>query len=81
LKCATHLLTLSVLSLALLFLSLPFLPISFLLLLGFEVFLFVAEGVLLIVTAVLCYATYHVPGALNEANNNVKGGYYVIEVL
>lgn len=42
---------------------------------GFEVCLFVLEGTILLITVGFCHATKDVPGALNEATNNLRGMY------
>jgi hypothetical protein len=42
---------------------------------GLEIGLFLLEGMSLIVTTVLCYLTKDVPGALNEARNNLRGAF------
>lgn len=40
---------------------------------GYEIFLYVNEGLLLALTIVLCQMTKHVPGRLSEAKKNLKG--------
>ena len=40
---------------------------------GSEIWLYVVEALLLIVTGGLSYATKNVPGELNEAQSNIQG--------
>jgi hypothetical protein len=55
------------------------------LIVGLEIGLFLLEAMLLIVTTILCCLTKDVPGALNEARNNLRGAFirsfYVDPVL
>lgn len=45
----------------------------------YEIFLYVAEGLLLLFTTVLCHLTKHIPGRLSEARDNLKGVAYEIK--